>query len=335
MRKVRIGIIGAGRIGKLHAENQVRNGQVQIAGIADPFAAQMEEWAAKLGISKVISEPLELIQDPEVDAIFICSPTTTHAQLIIEAAKAKKHIFCEKPISFDPEQTREALRVVEAAGVKFQTGFNRRFDRNFKHVAQAIRAGKIGDTHIVKITSRDPDAPPKPYILHSGGLFMDMSIHDFDMARYLTGAEVEEVYVQGAVLVDPVFEECGDIDTALVTLKFSNGALGVIDNSRRAVYGYDQRVEVFGSGGAISVQNEFPNSAELMTSEGIYRDKPHYFFLDRYNQAYVEETNQFIECILEDKPVAVNGYDGLAAELIARACDKSYRERRPVKLSEL
>lgn len=335
MGKVRIGIIGAGRIGKLHAENLVKNDHAIIAGIADPFADQIQEWATKLGIQKITPDPLPLIHDPEVDAIFICSPTTTHAELIMEAARAGKHIFCEKPVSFDPAQTREALQVVEEHGVKFQTGFNRRFDRNFKHVSQAIKAGRIGEPHIIKITSRDPDAPPKSYIQNSGGMFMDMTIHDFDMARYLTGAEVEEVYVQGAVLVDPVFEECGDIDTALVTLKFTNGALGVIDNSRRAVYGYDQRVEVFGSGGSISVQNEFPNTAEIMTSEGIFKDKPHYFFLDRYNQAYVEETNQFIQCILEDNPVAVNGFDGLQAELIAKACDKSYREKRPVKLSEL
>ncbi|MDQ0243438.1 myo-inositol 2-dehydrogenase/D-chiro-inositol 1-dehydrogenase [Bacillus fengqiuensis] len=253
----------------------------------------------------------------------------------MEAAKTGKHIFCEKPISVDIGQTKRALQVVEETGVKLQIGFNRRFDHNFKRVQEMVTAGKVGETHIVKVTSRDPNPPAPDYIKVSGGLFIDMAIHDFDIARFLSGSDVEEVYVQGAVLVDPIFGELEDVDTAVITLKFKNGAIGVIDNSRKAVYGYDQRVEVFGSLGCATVKNDFPNAAELTTDEGVYTDKPKYFFLERYLDAYIEETRDFVDCILYDKEVLVNGYDGLQAELIAHAAKKSFKEGRPVKLSEI
>jgi myo-inositol 2-dehydrogenase/D-chiro-inositol 1-dehydrogenase len=235
----------------------------------------------------------------------------------------------------DISQTEEAIEAVKAAGVKLQIGFNRRFDHNFKRVREHVQGGTIGEPHLIKITSRDPNPPNEEYIKVSGGLFMDMAIHDFDMARYLSGSEVEEVYAQGQVLVDPVFSKYGDIDTAIITLRFRNGALGMIDNSRKAVYGYDQRVEVFGSKGSVTIANDHPNSAVVSTADGIVSDKPLHFFLERYNGAYVDETQQFIESLLNGKPLVVDGNDGLQAEKIALAAKLSVSLNRPVKLSEV
>ncbi|RBW69280.1 inositol 2-dehydrogenase [Bacillus taeanensis] len=333
MDKIVIGIIGAGRIGRLHAENIVQIPQVEIKTISDIFADNAREWAAQIGIPHVTTDYQEILNDSDIDAVFICSPTNTHAPIIKEAAKAGKHIFCEKPVSFSAEETKEALQVVKEAGVKLQVGFNRRFDHNFKKVHDTVKAGTIGDTHIVKITSRDPEPPPAEYIKSSGGMFMDMSIHDFDMARYVTGSEVEEVYVQGASLVDPVFAELGDVDTAVITLKFENGAIGVIDNSRKAVYGYDQRVEVFGSKGSVSIQNDQPTTAEISTAEGVFQDKPQYFFLERYKDAYINETHAFINSVLYNTPLVCEGNDGLQAELIAKAAKESFETGKPVKVA--
>jgi myo-inositol 2-dehydrogenase/D-chiro-inositol 1-dehydrogenase len=330
-----IGIIGAGRIGKLHTENLVKHPRVNIKALSDIQADHMRDWATQLGIGDVTADYASVIQDPDINAVFICASTDTHIRMIHEAASAGKHIFCEKPISFDVHETKEALDIVDRCGVKFQTGFNRRFDANFSRVREIIAEGKIGKPHILKITSRDPNPPSLDYIKVSGGLFIDMAIHDFDMARYLAGSDVEEVYAQGAVLVDEAIGAAGDIDTAVTTLTFKNGAIGVIDNSRKAVYGYDQRVEVFGSSGSVTVQNEFPNSAEISTNDGIYRDKPKYFFLERYQQAYVREIEAFIDCIINGTAVPVDGNDGLQAELIAHAAKKSLQEKRPVKISEI
>ncbi|WP_159881263.1 inositol 2-dehydrogenase [Paenibacillus puerhi] len=336
MNQIKIGIIGAGRIGKIHADNLLRLPQAKVVAVSDLFAGpELEAWAAERGIGTVLTDSAELIARPDIDAVFICSSTDTHVPLIKQAAKAGKHIFCEKPVSMSIAQTEEALEAVREAGVKLQIGFNRRFDHNFKRVREIVGEGAIGETHIVKITSRDPGPPPADYIKVSGGIFMDMMIHDFDMARFVSGSEVEEVYAQGNVLVDPVFAEHGDVDTAIVTLRFANGALGVIDNSRQAVYGYDQRVEVFGSKGSVAVTNDHPNTAEISTSEGIRKDKPLHFFLERYQAAYVEETQLFIDCLAQGKPLPVEGNDALQAERIALAAKLSSRLRRPVKLSEL
>ncbi|WP_338551356.1 inositol 2-dehydrogenase [Paenibacillus sp. KS-LC4] len=336
VQKIKIGIIGAGRIGKIHADNLLRLPQVEIAAISDLFAnAELEAWAAARGIATVTKDSAALIADPEINAIFICSSTDTHVPLIKQAAEAGKHIFCEKPVSMTLSQTEEAVEAVQKAGVKLQIGFNRRFDHNFKRIREHVEQGTIGETHIVKITSRDPNPPHKDYIKVSGGIFMDMMIHDFDMARFLAGSEVEEVFAQGNVLIDPVFAECDDLDTAIVTLRFQNGALGVIDNSRQAVYGYDQRVEVFGSKGSAAATNDHPNTAEISTAEGIVRDKPLHFFLERYNAAYVEETELFIEALLQNKKVMVDGNDALQAERIAKAAKLSVKLGRPVKLNEL
>lgn len=336
MEKIKIGIIGAGRIGKIHADNMARLPDVEVAAISDLFAGpELEAWAAERGIGLVMSSSEELIAHPGIEAVLICSSTDTHVPLIKLAAQAKKHIFCEKPVSMDLEQTKEAVAAAAEAGVKLQIGFNRRFDHNFRRIREHVQAGTIGQPHLVKITSRDPAPPDEGYIRVSGGLFMDMAIHDFDMARYLAGSEVEEVYAQGSVLIDPVFARYGDIDTAVITLRFQNGALGIIDNSRKAVYGYDQRAEVFGSKGSVAVANDYPNSAVVSCAEGTYSDKPLHFFLERYTQSYIDETRLFIDCLAGGGSLLVDGYDALQAESIAFAAKQSLRLRRPVRLDEI
>ncbi|MGG4044438.1 inositol 2-dehydrogenase [Paenibacillus favisporus] len=333
-KQLNIGVIGAGRIGRLHTENLLKHPQVKVKAIADLQIDHARAWANGLGIPLLTQDAEQIISDPGIDAVFICTSTNTHIDMIERSAKAGKHIFCEKPISFDVRGTRLALQAASDSGVKFQLGFNRRFDPNFRRVKEIVASGQIGDPHLIKITSRDPSPPPHDYIKVSGGLFMDMAIHDFDMARFLSGSEVDEVYVQGAVLVDPVIGELGDVDTAVILLRFRNGAIGVIDNSRQAVYGYDQRVEVFGSLGQVNVQNDFPNSAEISTAGGVYRDKPKHFFLERYEAAYRLEIESFIKAILNNEDVPVSGEDGYEAELLADAARKSWLEKRPVSLSE-
>lgn len=333
---MKLGLIGAGRIGKLHGEivaNRIPG--VDVKTVADIFADQAREWANGLNIEHLTSDYREILKDPEIEAVLICSSTDTHARMIVEAAAAGKHIFCEKPIDFDVQRIQEALQAVAAAGVKLQIGFNRRFDHNFRKVREMVAAGRVGDVHIVRITSRDPAPPPLDYVRVSGGIFLDMSIHDFDMARYLSGSEVETVYAQGAVLVDPGIGELGDVDTAVITLRFKNGALGVIDNSRQAVYGYDQRVEVFGAKGAVDVKNDFPNSAELSTADGVFREKPLYFFLERYRASYVEELKAFVAAVENDEDPPVTGIDGLQPVLIGLAALRSLKENRPVAVKEI
>ena len=267
--------------------------------------------------------------------MLICSSTDTHADIAIEAAEAGKHIFCEKPVDLTPEKVNAVIAAVKKAGVKLQVGFNRRFDHNFANVRAMVADVKIGDVHIVKITSRDPAPPPAEYSAVSGGMFLDMTIHDFDMARFLAGSEVTEVYANATCLVDPAIGAAGDVDTAVISLKFANGAVGVIDNSRRAAYGYDQRVEVFGSKGAAVASNDTPTNVVFMGDEGVVADKPLYFFLERYMQSFRDEMLQFVEAVLEDKATPTTGEDGLNSILVALAAKKSVAEGRPVQLSEM
>ena len=333
---MKIGLIGAGRIGKLHGELLTYHiPQAAIKTVAEIDIDSIRPWAKQLNIFNLTTDTSDILNDPEIEAVLICSSTDTHAQLIIEAARAGKHIFCEKPIDFNIKKIKQALKSVQDAGVKLQIGFNRRFDHNFMKVREYVESGKLGAVHIVKITSRDPAPPPLAYLKVSGGIFLDMTIHDFDMARYLSISEVEEVYAQGAVLVDPAIGGIGDVDTAITTLKFKNGAMGVIDNSRQAVYGYDQRAEVFGSKGYVEVENDFPNSAKLSTADGVTRDKPQYFFLERYKMSYIEELKTFVDAVAKDKEPPVTGSDGLQPVLIGTAALKSLKERRPVKIQEV
>ena len=332
-RKMVIGIIGAGRIGKLHAENIAKNfSNVEIKAIADIYADKVKDWAYSIGIKNVYADYKRILEDPEIESVIICSSTNTHSQMIIESAQAGKHIFCEKPIDYDVDRIKAALDAVDKAGVKLQVGFNRRFDHNFKKVRELVQDGKIGNVQIVKVTSRDPAPPSLDYVKVSGGMFLDMTIHDFDMVRYLSGSEVVEVYANAAVLVDPEIGKTGDVDTALISLKFKNGAIGMIDNCRKAVYGYDQRVEVLGTKGGITVKNDTPTGVVLSTEESVMSEKPLYFFLERYIDSYREETKEFFDCIINDTEPSVSGKDALAPVLIGLAARKSYEEGRPIKL---
>jgi myo-inositol 2-dehydrogenase/D-chiro-inositol 1-dehydrogenase len=336
MGKIRIGIIGAGRIGALHAksiQNNIPNAEV--VAISDVIAQAAENAARENGIHVYTTDYRELLDDPEIDAVLICSPTDTHAGIAIEAAKAGKHIFCEKPVDLTIEKILETKAAVEKSGVKMQIGFNRRFDHNHKRVRELAQSGELGDIHIVKITSRDPGPPPSDYVTVSGGLFMDMTIHDFDMARFQAGSEVYEVYAHGAVMVDKAIGEAGDVDTAVVVLKFENGAIGIIDNSRKAVYGYDQRVEVFGTKGMAAGRNDTPSTVELANAEGVLSDKPLYFFLQRYMESFTAEMKSFVNAIQNDTPVEVDIEDGLRPVIIAQAALKSMKENRPVRCDEI
>ncbi|GAB6137251.1 inositol 2-dehydrogenase [Halanaerobaculum tunisiense] len=334
---IKLGIIGAGRIGKVHAKSITKYvSDAKLKAIADPYMDnETEEWANSLGIENVYKNYKEILNDSEIEAVLVCSSTDTHSQISIEAAKAGKDIFCEKPIDHSLDKIHDVLDVIEEEGVKLQVGFNRRFDHNFKAVKEAVEEGKVGDPHIIKITSRDPEAPPIDYVKVSGGIFLDMTIHDFDMVRYLSGSEVEEVYAAGEVLVDPAIGEAGDVDTAVITLRLKNGAIAVIDNSREAAYGYDQRAEVFGSKGSVKVTNDTESTAVISTKDGVAKEKPLYFFLERYMESFAEEIRQFVEAVDNDKEVPVNGTDGLKPILIGLAAQKSLEEERPVKIEEL
>jgi myo-inositol 2-dehydrogenase/D-chiro-inositol 1-dehydrogenase len=334
--RLRVGIIGAGRIGKLHAENiATRVPEAEVVAIADIDRIAAEQTAARLGIPLVTDDHRRLLEDVSLDAVLICSATNTHAAMICAAAAAGKHIFCEKPIDFNLARIDEALAAVDQAGVKFQVGFNRRFDPNFRRVQQMVAEGKIGTPHLLRITSRDPAPPPIGYVHTSGGIFLDMTIHDFDMARYLIGSEVVELHAAGAVLVDPKIGEAGDLDTTVVTLHFKNGALGVIDNSRRAVYGYDQRVEVFGDGGMVAVANPTPDTHIYSNAEGVHSAKPLYFFLERYTDSYVNEMRAFVAAVRDNTASPVTGLDGRIPVVMGLAARRSYDEHRPVRLSEV
>lgn len=334
--ELNVGLIGSGRIGRLHAAHLVRRvPKARLSIVSDVVEDSARRCAEELGVARVSTDYRQVLDDAEVEAVAICSSTDTHAQLITEAAAAGKHVFCEKPIDHDLANIDLALAAVERSGVLLQVGFNRRFDANFRRIRQAVAAGDVGEPHLLHIVSRDPAPPPIPYIKQSGGLFLDMMIHDFDMARFLIDSEVEEVYATGGVRVDPAIGEAGDIDTAVVTLRFANGVIGTIDNSRRAVYGYDQRVEVFGSGGSVSSGNNFPNAVTIHGHQSVHGDLPLNFFIERYAESYVEEMTQFVDAVLTGGPSPVDGDAGRHPVVMARAAQKSYQQNRPVRLSEV
>ncbi len=336
MKKVKLGIIGAGRIGRVHIDNiSSCIPSAEILAVADSFVEAAVKAAVEYKIKIVTDNYREIINNHEVEAVLICSPTNTHAQYIIEAAEQGKHIFCEKPLDLSIDTIRKVLDTVEKAEVKLMVGFNRRFDPNFAKVRQMVRDGKIGKPHILKITSRDPEPPPAEYIDVSGGIFLDMTIHDFDMARFVMEAEVSEVYAKANVLIDNSIGEAGDVDTAVTTLLFENGAIGTIDNSRKAVYGYDQRIEVFGSEGMIMIDNNTPDNHAYYSKNGIHGPLPLHFFMDRYIESYTYEMEAFINALAEDKELPVSGNDGLMSIAVGLAAKKSVAENRPVKLDEI
>ena len=335
-KQLHIGIIGAGRIGKVHAETLAFGlPEARILAIADVNREAAEAVALRCGIPAVAESSGAILANPEIDAILICSSTATHADLIVQAAQAGKHIFCEKPIAHSLAAIDRALAAVMQAGVKLQIGFNRRFDANFARVRAALVSGEIGTPRLMHIISRDPSPPPISYVRVSGGMFLDMTIHDFDMARFLIGDEVEEIYTAGGVMVDPAIGVAGDLDTALIVLRFKNGVIGTIDNCRQAAYGYDQRVEILGSAGKIATENRYPNQAVVSTGTSVRQDLPLNFFMERYTESFASELRSFVTAVREDRETAVTGIDGRIPVVMALAARKSYEERRPVRLDEV
>jgi myo-inositol 2-dehydrogenase / D-chiro-inositol 1-dehydrogenase len=335
-KKVRIGVIGTGRIGRLHTEHLAfRIPDAEVVAVSDVIKVAAEKCARDFDVPVFTDDYRQLLENREIDAVAICSSTNTHATLIAEAAACGKHIFCEKPIALDLAVIDQSLAAVKRAGVKLQIGFNRRFDSNYRRVWELIREGKLGDPHILRITSRDPAPPPIDYVKVSGGIFLDMTIHDFDMARYLIGSEVEEVYTMAAVRVDPAIGRAGDFDTVVISLKFENGVLGTIDNSRKAVFGYDQRVEVFGSKGMVQTSNNTPNNAKFSGPDAVSEDLPLNFFMERYVDSFVREMKEFIRCVAEDGEPPVTGIDAKMPVMIGQAARLSYDQHRPVKVAEI
>ncbi len=334
---MKAGLLGIGRIGRVHLKNiSTSVPGMEIKTVADPYMT--EEAAAycrQYGVEKVTKNLEEVFADPEIDAVLVCSATNTHADMVLKACEAKKNVFCEKPVDHDIARVREVLDAVDKAGVKFQIGFDRRFDHNHHAVYQAVRDGKIGTPQIIRISSRDPEPPSIEYVRASGGIYFDMMIHDFDMIRYLAGCEATEIYAKGAVLIDPAIGREGDVDTTVVTLSFENGAIGVIDNSRQAVYGYDQRIEVFGSAGSVKDENDLPNTVSISNADGTVCSPCYKVMWDRYTQAFVEEMKAFASAVENDSTPLVTGEDALYPVLMAAAAKKSLDEGRPVKLSEV
>ena len=334
--KIGVGVIGTGRIGKLHIQHLSQNiPDAELIAICSLDTETAQTLTEQFNIPQITSDYPTLLSNSQIDAVIVASSTDTHVEICQAAAEAGKHIFCEKPIALDLKQIDETLAIVEKAEVKFQVGFNRRFDTNFMRVREAVTSGEIGEPHILRITSRDPAPPPIEYVKLSGGIFLDMTIHDFDMARYLIDDEVVEVYAVGDVRVDPKIGEAGDIDTAVITLRFQNGVLATIDNSREAIYGYDQRVEVFGSKGMVVAGNPLTNTVTFSGSEGSSAASPLYFFVERYKEAYLSELHAFIRCIKENTQPPVTGIDGRAPIVMGYAALKSLRENRSVLLSEI
>lgn len=335
MKTINVAVAGLGRIGKIHLKNLSRNfAEIKVIAVMDVFD-DSKAIADEFNVPTFVKTFDELLAVPELDAVVICSPTDTHADYVVQAAKAGKQIFCEKPLDLSLERVKEVLEIVEESGVKLMLGFNRRFDPEFKKVRRLVVKDAIGDPQIIKITSRDPGPPPVSYIKVSGGMFLDMTIHDFDMARYISGKEVKEVYAKGAVMVDPEIGKAGDIDTAIITLTFEDDSMAVIDNCRKAVYGYDQRLEVFGSKGMAQAENNFPNNHKLYTANGVSGDLPLHFFLERYNESYNQEMREFIDALVSGNEMPVDGRDGLLSIAIGLAAKKSVKEGRPVKIEEI
>ena len=334
---LQVGIIGVGRIGQVHIRG-ILSGvpQAKIRGIAAPhLTPAIRALAQSAGAELVAEDYRALLRDPRIDAVLICSPTDTHAAISVEALRAGKHVFCEKPVDLSLVKIQTVIDVARKSGLKYQVGFNRRFDHNFRALRKTIAEGKIGSVQVIKICSRDAEPPSAKFVRSSGGLFLDMTVHDLDMVRFLSACEIEEVYAAGSVLVDPAIGRAGDVDTAAIVLKLRGGALGLIDNSRQAVYGYDQRAEIFGSLGCVSIGNDAPSTAVLSTADGVQREKTLRFFLERYLPAFQEEMRQFIDAVENDYPVPVCGNDALQATLLAMACTRSAREGRPVRMEEI
>ncbi|EPX80953.1 inositol 2-dehydrogenase [Litoreibacter arenae] len=326
-----IGLLGCGRIGQVHARSIGQIEGARVAAVADAFEASAKALAEKTGAAVMAVD--DLIASADVDAVVIGTPTDTHYDLIHAAAAEGNAIFCEKPVDMSADRIRDCVKAVEAAGVPFMTAFNRRFDPNFANVQSRITAGEIGEVEIVTIQSRDPSPPPISYIKSSGGLFRDMMIHDLDMARFLLGEEPVTVYAVGASLVDPEIGRAGDVDTAAVTLTTKTGRICQITNSRRATYGYDQRIEVHGAKGMLRAENMLENTVEIATSTGFSKAPAQHFFLERYEAAYRAEMAHFVDGVVNQKRISPGITDGLRAQVLADAATQSYKERTPISVA--
>jgi len=331
---LRVGVIGAGRIGQLHAHllaTEVPG--ARLAAVADVVPELAAQLAGRLGVPVMTAGQMMAADD--LDAVAICSPTPTHVELIIEAAGSKKAIFCEKPISLELAEVDRALAAVSQAGAKLMVGFNRRFDPSHAAVRQAVASGSVGAPHLVRITSRDPSPPPMSYARVSGGIFLDMTIHDFDMARYVVGSEVAKVYALGAVRVEPELAEIGDVDTAVVVLSHADGCITLIDNSRKATYGYDQRVEVHGAKAMAASDNPLVDTAFYRDDNGTRSATLPYFFLERYMESYRRQWQAFTTAVVAGHDAPTTGADGRAALVVGLAAKLSLAEGRPVLVDEV
>ena len=330
---IRFGLLGAGRIGKVHAKAVTGDTNARLVAVADAFPAAAQAIADQYGCTVRTIDEIAMAAD--IDAVVICTPTDTHADLIEQFVKAGKAVFCEKPIDLSLARVKSCLDVVRAHKGTLMVGFNRRFDPHFRAVRAEIDKGAIGDVEMVVITSRDPGAPPVDYIKRSGGIFRDMTIHDFDMARFLLGEEVTEVVATAAVLVDPAIGAAGDFDSVQVLLRTASGRQAMISNSRRATYGYDQRIEVHGSEGMVSAENQRPVSIEVANAHGYTRPPLHDFFMTRYTEAYAAEIAGFIAAMGGKGKAEPSGEDGLIALALADAAVTSVAEKRVVKMTEI
>lgn len=336
MKKIKIGIAGLGRMGEIHLRNIQRYfPEAEVETVMDKNKQLAENLASEFNVHTISNSFEEMVELRKVEAVVISTPTDTHAMYIEQATEAGKHIFCEKPLDLSISKTRTAYDKAEQADVKLMTGFNRRFDPEFQKIKSLVDSGSIGKTEIIKITSRDPAPPSIEFLASSGGLFADMAIHDFDMARFISGKEVKDVFAVGKVMVDKVIGELGDIDTAITTLTFEDDTLAVIDNSRRAVYGYDQRLEVFGSKGMLQAGNKQYDTHCLTDVNGIHEALPLDFFMERYATSYVNEMEAFISLLQNSEEAPVTGHDGLMAIAIAQAANTSVKENRPVRMNEI
>jgi myo-inositol 2-dehydrogenase/D-chiro-inositol 1-dehydrogenase len=336
MKKINFGVIGAGRLGRIHAENLTFYvPQAHIKVVADPRKEETRKWAKKIGIDNVTSDWKSVVRDPEIDAVIIASPTIFHAEMILAAAKSGKHVFSEKPLSHDLKSARDLLNSLKDTNVKIQIAFNRRFDRNYEKLHDIVQSGQIGEPHLVRVTLRDPSLPSIEFVKKSGGIFFDFFIHEFDNVRFITGSEVEEAYAGGSVLWDPAIKEAEDFDTAFVTLKMNSGALVIMDSSRQAVYGYDQRMEVFGSKGSAALQNVRETNVEFKNDKCASFDNPLHDFQHRYTDSFIEELKDFVSCIFEDRTPKVTPHDGYQAILVAEAATKSAKEGKMIRVNDL
>ena len=338
MKKIKLGVLGLGRIGKMHVDNILTMPEYEITVGCDPYLSdELAESLVAKGIGRCTKDPDEVFNDPKVEAVIICSATATHADFIIRAARAGKDVFCEKPIDHDVDRIVEAIKAVKAAGVILQVGFMHRYDRHHGAIADMVHEGKIGKLEVLKIVERDPMPPSMDYIRVSGGIYVDFMIHDLDMARYITQSEAVSVFATGTSVCDPEIGELGDFGSGHAFVKFANGALAVLETSRRSTFGNDQRIEVLGSKGMAIDDNEFNNNVRFFAEDGCHMSKSPWHFQERYKEAFFNELKVFAEAVRTRTEIAANGFDGLQAVLIAEAAAKSAKSGRmePVRTIEI